>query len=396
MKPECPPLPPSPFDREIERAATDSLKYDLRPQLFGRADVLPLWVADMDFATPDFIIQDLEQRLRHPILGYSLRPQVMTEILQAWLERRQGWRPAAEHCLFSPGVVPSLALAVRAFSRPGDGVLVQPPVYPPFFSCVQDNGRRLLRNPLILKDNQFQMDLEGLERLLQQEAPALLLLCSPHNPGGRVWRRQELSELIALCQRHGCLIVSDEIHADLLYPGECFTPAAALSERVVCLTSPGKAFNIAGITPSVSLIADAGLRQTFQQEQQAAHLTDARLLGDIALCAAYQEGDAWLDQLMAYLQHSRDQALAYARQHWPGIRVMSPQASFLFWLDCRELAAERGLTDTALNRLFIDQAGLGLSAGHSFGTEGSGFMRLNFGLPRKPLLAALERIARLH
>jgi cystathionine beta-lyase len=354
-----------------------------------------MWVADMDFAAPDCIIQALQQRLQHPVFGYSLRPQTMAPALQAWLQQRQGWSIPSDQILFSPGVVPSLALAVRAFSRPGEGVVVQPPVYPPFFSCIQDNGRRLLRNPLILKDDVFQMDLDGLERLLQREAPRLLLLCSPHNPGGRVWTRQELEDLIDLCQRHQCLIVSDEIHADLLYPGETFTPAGLLSERVVCLTSPGKSFNIAGITPSASLIADAELRQRFEQELQAAHLTDARLLGDIAFCAAYQQGGPWLDALMGYLQQSRDQALAFAQRHWPLIRPMRPQASFLFWLDCRALMAVRGLDDQGLQRLFIDQAGLGLSAGLSFGSEGSGFMRLNFGLPRQGLMRALEAIGRL-
>ncbi|MBF0256082.1 MAG: putative C-S lyase [Gammaproteobacteria bacterium] len=386
---------PAAFDREIDRQGRDSLKFDLRQHLFGRADVQPLWVADMDFAVADCIIQALEQRLQHPVLGYSLRPQAMAEALQAWLLERQGWQIKAEQLVFSPGVVPSLALAVRAFSQPGQGVVVQPPVYPPFFSCVEANGRRLLRNPLILRDGRFKMDLPGLERLLQQQAPALLLLCSPHNPGGRVWSREELADLIALCAHHDCLIVADEIHADLLYSGATFTPAGLLSERIICLTSPGKSFNIAGITPSVTLIADADLRQRFRRELEAAHLGDGRLLGDIAFTTAYAQGAAWLDGLMAYLQQSRDQALAYAHEQWPLIRPMSPQAGFLFWLDCRALMAERGLNAQDLHRLFIDQAGLGLSAGHSFGAEGSGFMRLNFGLPRRPLFAALERISQL-
>lgn len=350
-----------------------------------------MWVADMDFATPDFIVEALRRRLDHPVFGYSLRPAEMADALIDWLQRRQDWSIDPDSMVFSPGVVPSLALAVRAFSQPGDAVVVQPPVYPPFFSCVERNGRRLLRNPLILRDNVFHMDLSGLELLLHKESPRLLLMCSPHNPGGRVWSRQELDELIDLCSRHDCLIVSDEIHADLCHADATFTPAGVLSERIVCLTSPGKSFNIAGITPSATLIADAELRRRFLRELEAAHLTDGRLLGDVAFTAAYQQGDAWLDELMAYLGQSRDLALQHAQRHWPNIRVMPPQAGFLLWLDCRPL----GLDDADLSQAFIN-AGLGLSAGSSFGVEGSGFMRLNFGLAQSRLRKALEAINRLN
>jgi cystathionine beta-lyase len=375
------------FDETIPRAGTDSLKYDLREKLFGHAEVTPLWVADMDFATPACILHALRQRLQHPVLGYSLRTVEMRQALVDWLAHQQGWQINSDWIVFSPGVVPSLALAVQAFSRPGDAVIVQPPVYPPFFSCVERNDRRLLRNPLQLRDNRFHMDMEGLEGLLKQGA-SLLLLCSPHNPGGRVWSLDELQALVALCERYDCLIVSDEIHADLCYSGERHCPTARLSDRVVTLTSPGKTFNIAGITPSATLIANADIRTRFERQLQANHLTDGNLLGNVAFGAAYRQGAAWRTALMDYLAGNQAAALGFVHRQWPSIHAMPAQAGFLLWLDCRAL----GLRGDALSRFFIDR-GLGLSPGFSFGVEGDGFMRLNFALPRDQLMAALGRIA---
>ncbi len=369
------------FDQIIPRAGSGCLKYDHRQGIFGTEAVMPLWVADMDFAVPDAVQQALQARTRHPVWGYGLRDDAMGEAFATWADRRHRWSVEPEWVCPSPGVVPSMVQAILAFTVPGDGIIVQPPIYPPFFAMVEENGRRLLSNPLLLETGRYQMDFEGLVPLLEQAR--MLMLCSPHNPTGRVWQREELARLIELCDQADVLLLSDEIHWDLVYPGATHIPAATLSDRIITLASPGKTFNIAGITPSVTVIADEDLRQRFQLQLKASHLGDGNVLGDAAFLAAYHGGESWLDDLLPYLATNLD----LIRRRLPeSIQLIEPEATFLAWLDCRALA----YVGDALNRFFIEQAGLGLSPGAIFGNEGQGFMRLNFALPRQQLARALD------
>jgi cystathionine beta-lyase len=382
------------FDTPVDRRGTDSNKWG---KYAGR-DVLPLWVADMDFAAPDCVLAALRARLEHPILGYTVTPESTFAAIADWQWRRHGWRVEREWISVLPGLVPALALCVQAFSRPGEGVVVQPPVYNPLFEAVARNGRRLVTNPLLWTPAGHRMDFDQLEAALTPDT-RLLLLCSPHNPGGRVWRRDELERLGAICLAHDLIVISDEIHADLVYPGAKHLPLAAitpeLARRTVTLNSPGKTFNIAGLNCAYAICPDPGLRARLRAAAQSLHLEGANLLGPVALEAAYGQGEAWLAALLDYLRGNRDLARASLARRLPHVGCQAPEATFLLWLDCRACCQAQGLDDTRLRQRLID-AGLGLSPGSQFsapsGAEGSGFMRLNFALPRAQLDVALERL----
>lgn len=380
------------FDTPIDRAGTHSVKYELRAAKFGRADVMPLWVADMEFAAPPCVREALAARAAHPVYGYTLTPREALESIADWQWRRHGWRVETDWITLTPGLVPSLALAVQAFSAPGEGVVVQPPVYNPLFEAIERNGRRVLRNALPWDGARHAMDREALAASLTPDT-RLLLLCSPHNPGGRVWTRAELEALGALCERHDLTVISDEIHADLVYPGANHRPFAGLAPelaaRTVTLGSPGKTFNIAGLNTSFAIIADDARRARYREALAAMHWEGPNLFGPVALAAAYREGEAWHSALLDYLRGNRDLALAHIAVHSPSVRCPAPEATFLLWLDCRAL----GLDDAALRTRLVD-AGLGLSPGTQFGAEGSGFMRMNFALPRARLRTALDLLAR--
>lgn len=379
------------FDTPLSRLGSHSVKYDLRGAKFGRDDVLPLWVADMDFAAPACVLDALRARLEHPILGYTVIPPSTYEAIADWQWRRHGWRVEPDWISLLPGLVPALALCVQAFSRPGAGVVAQPPVYNPLFETVERNGRRLVANPLRWTEEGHRMDFDQLQAALTPDT-RLLLLASPHNPGGRVWRRDELERLGELCLAHDLLVVSDEIHADLVYPGARHLPLAAvapeLAARTVTLNSPGKTFNIAGLNCAYAICPDPGLRARLRAAAQTLHLESINLLGPVALEAAYGQGEAWLRALMDYLGGNLELALTYLARRLPYIGCARPEATFLLWLDCRAL----GLDDAGLRQRLID-AGLGLSPGTQFGPQGGGCMRLNFALPRQQLRAALTRLA---
>lgn len=376
------------FDTPLSRLGTHSVKYDLRRLKFGRDDVLPLWVADMDFAAPDCVRAALAERVAHPLYGYTLTPPSTYETIAEWQWRRHGWRVEREWISLLPGLVPALALCVRAFSRPGEGVVVQTPVYNPLFEAVERNGRRVVRNPLLWDGQRHRMDFDGLEAALTPDT-RLLLLCSPHNPGGRVWLREELERLGEICLRHDLVAVSDEIHADLVYPGHRHLPLAAvapeLAARTVVLNSPGKTFNIAGLNTAYAICPDPALRARLHAAASTLHLEGVNLFGTVALEAAYGGGESWLAALLDYLRGNLDRVRDHFAARLPHIGCPPPEATFLLWLDCRAL----GLDDPTLRQRLID-AGLGLSPGTQFGPEGSGFMRLNFALPRTGLDTALR------
>jgi cystathionine beta-lyase len=382
------------FDAPIPRDNTDSVKHDGRADYFGTPDVLPLWVADMDFAAPAEITQALLARAAHPVYGYSRYPDAMFTALIDWMRVRHGWPVERDWIMPAPGVVPSLHAAVLAFSEAGQGVIVQPPVYFPFFSAVTATGRKLIENPLRLQEGRYAMDFAHLEQCARDAR--LLLLCSPHNPVGRVWTREELAQLLDIAERHDLVVLSDEIHHDLIYPGQRHPVLATLTDnasRVVTAAAPSKTFNIPGLGLSVLISPDPARRAALARAFDLLHAGNYNPFSSAAFAAGYQHGAAWLDALMAYLAQTRDYAIAFAREHLPGIRVIEPEGTYLLWLDCRELRAARGWDDLALKRFCVEQAKLGMNPGPVFGTGGAGFMRMNIGAPRAVIEMALQRLA---
>lgn len=378
------------FDQLVSRDHSNSLKYDGRQAMFGQDDVIPLWVADMDFASPPAVSDALLQRASHPIYGYSIFPESTYQALIDWLERRHGWRVERDWLLMCPGVVPSLNAAVMAFTQPTDAVIVQPPVYFPFFSAVTDSGRNLIQNPLHFENNQYHIDFEHLEACAARAK--MLLLCSPHNPVGRVWRKDELEQLLAIAEKYQLIVFSDEIHADLVYAPARHQVLESLSQHrknIITAVAPSKTFNIPGLNLSALIIPDATQRQALGKVFERMHVSAANPFSMVAFEAAYQHGDAWLDALLGYLQQTRDFVIAYVSEHLPRVHAIVPEGTYLIWLDCREL----GLDDAALKQFFIQQAGVGLSPGKLFGEAGSGFMRMNIAAPRSLITTALQRMA---
>lgn len=378
------------FDKAVDRSASSSVKFDARQAYFGRKDVMPMWVADMDFAAPAEVTEALVARAKHPVYGYTLYPDSLYQSLIDWCERRYNWSLKRSQIMMCPGVVPSIHAAIQGLTRPGDKVIVQPPVYFPFFSAVTESGRELLLNPLKLENGHYSMDLNHLEDCARQGAK-LLLLCSPHNPVGRVWRRQELKDLLTLAERYQMTIISDEIHADLIYPGETHLPLADLSDSVNVLTTvvPSKTFNIPGLALSALVVPDKADRRAIKQVFDSWHVSAANPFSISAFEAAYNYGEAWLDALMQYLQQSRDEAAQFIDEALPDIKLIQPQGTYLLWLDCRQM----GLDNPTLRQFFIEQAGVGMNPGYVFGDNGSGFMRLNIGTPRARVEQALQKIA---
>ncbi|MDP2430638.1 MAG: PatB family C-S lyase [Pseudomonadota bacterium] len=377
------------FDRIIPREGTAALKWDGRKSVFGTDDVLPLWVADMDFAAPEAVTQALAARAAHPVFGYSLFPDDVYEALTGWLRARHNWEVERDWIMMAPGVVPSLHAAVLAFAAAGEGVIVQPPVYFPFFSAVTTTGRRLVENPLLFADGRYRIDFDHLERCAADAR--LLILCSPHNPVGRVWNEEEQREILRIARKHKLVVLSDEIHHDLIYPGQRHIPLATLADDgddIVTAVAPSKTFNIPGLGLSALVASKPEQREKLRRAFDLLHVSGANPFSIAAFSAAYQHGAAWLDALMVYLVASRDEVTATLAREAPSIRVVAAEGTYLLWLDCREL----GLSDAALNRFFIERARLGMSPGSLFGQGGDGFMRLNLGAPRAMIREAIQRL----
>lgn len=378
------------FDEIIDRRGTDSVKWDAVGERFGRNDLLPLWVADMDFRTPPFIIEALRKRMEHEVLGYTFTSEAWYTAIIAWLQKRYGWTIQREMLTFMPGIVRGLAFALHCFTRPGDKVMVMPPVYHPFFLVTQKNKREVVYSPLVLRDGQYEIDFDRFKADLQ--GCKLLILSNPHNPGGRVWTPEELAMIAELCAESGTLVISDEIHADLTLPPYKHTTYALVSEKArqnsLIFMSPSKAFNMPGLASSYCVIENEALRHQFQAYMEASELSEGHLFAYLSVAEAYSNGTEWLDQALAYIQGNIDFTDTYLRTHIPGIRVIRPQASYLVFLDCREL----GLSQEKLVDLFVNGAHLALNNGTTFGKEGEGFMRLNVACPRSVLEKALNQL----
>jgi cystathionine beta-lyase len=375
-------------DRENSRAE----KYTLREELFGTQDVLPAWVADMNINTPNFVIDAVKKRLKHPIIGYESMPRSAFEAQIRWLESEHGISYELEDLLYSHSVVASMDLAIDAFSEMGDKIIVQTPVYPPFLSSVKEQKRELLINPLKqASDGRYLFDIEDLRAKIDEKTK-LLLLCSPHNPVGRVWQKKELEEILELCLEHNILVFSDEIHSDLVYAPNRHIPFASLNQKARDITitaiGVGKTFNMAGFAMSSVAIANRALRERLLQSYRRVHIGHGSVLSQVAFEAAYREGREWLSELKVHLMGNYELLVEVCKKHEDIIKPVPIEATYLAWLDCRGLE----LNNRGIKEFFIKKAKLGLNLGLNFSKEGSGFMRLNFGVSRDEMQDIVRRI----
>ncbi len=381
------------FDAVPERRGTGAVKWDLVGQLFGSDDLLPLWVADMDFASPAPVVEALAGRARHGIFGYGACTDSWYDAVAGWLASRHSLAVEKDWIVFCPGVVPGLAMAVQAFTEPGDAVIIQQPVYYPFMRSITANGRRIINNPLHLSAGRYEMDLDDLAEKARDPRAKLLLLCSPHNPVGRAWTRPELEQLAALCAENNITIAADEIHADLVLPGFQHTPFATLSDDClkagITFSSPSKTFNLAGLHTAYAIIVDKRKRDAFSQALARSGMQWPGVFATVALEAAYRQGGPWLDQVLRYVQGNLKFLKEFIAAELPQVRVIEPEATYLVWLDCRGL----GLNWRELKALMQDQARVALDEGYIFGDEGRGFERINIACPRSILQECLKRMA---
>jgi cystathionine beta-lyase len=380
------------FTRVVDRTKTNAEKYVLRQKLFGTEDVLPMWVADMDIATPRCVREAVAERAKHPVYGYEEMPDSAYEAQIGWMKKRHGIEMKREWMFYSPSVVATINVAIAAFTRPGDKVIVQSPVYFPFFSSISNNSREILNNPLKRDENGgYTFDLDDLRSKIDTKTK-LLLLCSPHNPVGRVWKKEELEGLADLCLEHGIRVVADEIHSDLVYAPNRHIPFASLSDAVrdvtVTAIGPGKTFNVAGLSASTVVIADATMREQFKRVYDSIHFAQGTIFSHAGFEAAYSKGEAWLEGLLGHLRGNAEALKRFCDGHPEKIDMKIPEGTYLAWLDCKKM----GLGDKKLRRYFVEEAKLGLSPGLSFGKEGSGFMRLNFAVPKPLMDEALSRL----
>jgi cystathionine beta-lyase len=379
------------FDKPVQRENTNCLKYDARKQFFGTDDLLPLWVADMDFKAPDFIVDAIKARAEHEIFGYSFRPDSYYQSIIEWMKRRHNWEIKKEWISFSPGVVAGLTIAIETFSEHADGVVVQPPVYFPFFDCVKGTNRKMVENPLKLENGRYTFDFDDLKSKIDKTTK-LLLLSNPQNPGGMVWTREELTELATICTENKIMIISDEIHSDLIYRGQKHVPISSLSDKIaqnsMVLMAPSKTFNVAGLSSSVVVIPNRGNFIRYERTLGVGHLGMGNIFGTVALQAAYTNGDNWLEQLLDYLWENYRFLESFFETHLPKAKVMKPEATFLAWIDF----SEYGMNNKELFDFTIEKAKVGLNDGARFGKGGAGWLRLNFGCRRAVLKEALERL----
>jgi cystathionine beta-lyase len=380
------------FDEIVIRKGSYCIKHDGVKDYLGAGDLIPMWVADMDFRTPPFVMETLRRRLDHEVLGYPVRQEGYFSSLIDWTKRNHAWEVKRDWVIFSPGVVPAVNMAVLACTEPGDSIIVQPPVYFPFYTAVKDHGRKLVYNPLQLKNGRLCMDLEDLEKKAAEGAK-MIIISSPHNPGGSVWTREELTKLSVICQKYNVLMISDEIHCDLVYKPNKHIPLASISEEAADLTittvAPSKTFNLSGLSTASVIISNEALRKKFTRMLDHLHIAGGNIMGNLASESAYTHGDEWVAQLMIYLDRNLDLLSDYLAKNIPQIRMIRPEATFLVWLDCRDLR----MNDEELKKFFLTRAKLGLNPGVQFNPGGEGFMRMNIGCPRAVLALALEQLA---
>jgi cysteine-S-conjugate beta-lyase len=379
------------FHKEINRLNTASEKWDEVENLFGDKDILPMWVADMDFKVPEPVIEAIKERAEHGIFGYTARTESYFDAVINWMKRRHNWKVEKEWICHSPGVVPALSIIVQAFTNPGDKIIIQPPVYYPFTHVIERHGRKIVSNPLKFEDGQYRMDYDDLEDRIDSDTK-LMIISSPHNPVGRVWAKEELIRLGEICLKHNILIVSDEIHFDLIYKGHEHTPFAAISEEfaqnsIIC-TAPSKTFNLAGLQTSNIIIPNEGIRAKYSEALETLSIGMISTFGLVATESAYLYGEEWLDELLQYLQQNLDFLKDYIKVNIKELKVIQPEGTYLVWIDCRGL----GMDAKTLEKLMQKEAKVALDEGYIFGKEGEGFTRINIACPRSILEEGLKRI----
>ena len=379
------------FDEVIERRGTDSVKWDGVENVWGRNDLTPLWVADMDFRTPPFVMDALRRRLDHEVLGYTFACEEWYTSICNWLHRRHQWEVRRDMLTFVPGIVRGQAFALQCFTKPGDRVMVMTPVYHPFFLVTERLGREVVCSPLDLCDGHYRIDFERFSEDIR--GCRVLILCNPHNPGGRVWTVDELRRIADICRENGTMVISDEIHADLTLPPCKHHPFATVSEAAaqnsLTFMAPSKAFNMPGLGSSYAIAVNEDIRHRFREFMEAGEFCEGHLFAYIGAAAAYTHGEEWLEQMLEYVQGNIDFTEHYLKEHVSGIGMIRPQASYLIFLDCRGL----GLPQEELVRFFVEKARLALNDGTMFGKPGEGFMRLNVGCPRPILQKALQQLS---
>lgn len=380
------------FDKTIERKGTGAIKHDSLGKVYGNNDLIPLWVADMDFETPDFIVDALKKRLEHPVFGYTAEPEDFRPAIKDWIAEHHGWNIQEDWLSYIPGIVKGIGMVINAMLEKDEKVIIQPPVYHPFRLVPQKNGREVVFNPLRhLSDGRYEMDFENLETVCDDKCK-LLILSNPHNPAGIVWSRETLERLASFCHRKGIIVISDEIHSDMALFGNRHIPFASVSKEAaecsITFGAPSKTFNIAGIVCSYSVVPDENLRKRFYGWMEANEMHAAPIFPPIATIAAFRHGEEWRRQMVAYIEGNVEFIESFCRQHIPQIKPLRPDASFLIWLDCRAL----GLSHEQLTDLFVNKASLALNDGETFNPGGEGFMRLNIGTSRKTLALAMQKL----
>ncbi|MHA2306404.1 MAG: MalY/PatB family protein [Candidatus Hodarchaeales archaeon] len=387
------------FDEVIDRANTGSMKWDpaFLKEHFGKEDLLPLWVADMDFRAPQPVIDALVKRAQHGIFGYTFPdPVKYNEAVKNWFKRRFNWSLDEKWFVFSPGIVPACTYLIQRFTQPGDKVIIQNPVYYPFIQLIENNGRKVAYSQLELVDSHYIMDLEDLEKQVKDSRTRVLILCSPHNPVGRVWSKKELTEVGDICLAHNILVISDEIHCDLVYPQYTHTVFASLSEEFaqhsITCTAGSKTFNLAGLQQSNVIIPNENLRETFKIQMENHFLFIPNSFGALALQVAYDEGESWLNSLIQVMERNLDFLKSYIQEKLPKVSVIEPEGTYLVWLDFRAF----GLDHKNLEKKLLEEAKVALDdAGYQFGPGGEGFVRINIACPLPILTECLERITRV-
>ena len=379
------------FDEIIERRGTHSIKFDSMQELWGRNDLIPMWVADMDFRTPSFIVEAIKKRMEHEIFGYTKPSDEYFNSIIRWVDKRYGMKVCKEEIQYIAGIVPGIHHAVCALSEKGDKIMIQPPVYHPFKQVIEGTGRSVVQSPLILRDGRYYMDFDSMRKQIQ--GCKLYILCNPHNPSGVVWSREELETVADICKESGVMVISDEIHADMTFLPHKHLPFAMLNdwthENTVTFMAPSKVFNMPGIIASHAIVFNNDLRERFYSYLEQNDLIMGNAFAYPAVEAAYTQGEDWLKQMLDYVYENIRLVDASLKQKMPKIKAILPEASFLIFLDCRELGYE---TQEQLVDFFVNKARLGLNDGAMFGKEGTGFMRLNVATPRSIVAEAMKRL----
>lgn len=378
------------FDEIIDRRKTDSIKWNNLEEMFGSDDLLPMWIADMDFKSPKEVIDAFKERAEHGVFGYTCKTDSFYDSIINWAKRRYDWDIKKEWILFTPGVVSGLNIGVRGLVGENDKVLIQPPVYPPFYRVLENNKRIANLNPLIHDGEKYVMDYDSLEK--QLDNTKLIMLCNPHNPVGRVWTREELTRLGEICLKKDVVIISDEIHADFIFKGSKHTPMSSISkeieQRTITLMAPSKTFNIAGLVTSVAIIPNEDLRKIYKKSIEVMEIDNINIFGLLGIEAAYNYGEEWLDQLLVYIEDNVDYTIDYINRRIPGIKTDKIEGTYLMWLDCRGLKK----TNDEINEAFLKIGKVILNDGRPYGDQGDGFFRLNIACPREILKEGLKRI----